>query len=64
MKGQEWMTVGEGTEPEVREDEKVCEVTGLTYYAGLPASPHTEQAQIRALTPMGIAQLAHAAATV
>lgn len=54
------MSMGEGSEPELRPDEKVCEVTGLTYYAGLPASPHTEEAMARALSPTRIAQLAHA----
>lgn len=57
-------SLGEGSEPELRPDEKVCEVTGLTYYARLDKSPHTEDAQARALTPLQIAQLAHATAIV
>lgn len=34
--------LGEGSEAELRPDEKVCEVTGLTYHAALPESPHVD----------------------
>lgn len=37
------VALGEGSEPALRSDEKVCEVTNLTYYAGLPRSPHVDR---------------------
>jgi hypothetical protein len=53
---QSWMTVGEGSEAELRPNEKVCPETGYTYNAALPSSPHTAEGFARGLTP---AQLAH-----
>ena len=35
--------VSEESEPVLRDDEKVCPVTNLTYYAGLPRSPHIDE---------------------
>lgn len=34
----------EGSEPELREDEAVCEVTHLTYNKNLPHSPYIDPA--------------------
>lgn len=35
--------LGEGSEPELRDDEVVCEVTNLTYLRTLPRSPHIDE---------------------
>lgn len=35
--------ISEESEPVLREDEKVCEVTNLTYFAGLSRSPHVDE---------------------
>lgn len=48
-------TLGDGSEAELRPEEAVCEVTGLTYYKRLGASPHLEDA--RAFTPIQLARL-------
>lgn len=37
------VTLGEGSEPELREDEVICEVTNLTYYKGLSRSPYLDE---------------------
>lgn len=36
------VSLGEGSEAELRADEKVCPQTGYVYYAGLDTSPHID----------------------
>lgn len=36
--------LAEPSEAELRPDEKVCEVTGYTYFVGLQRSPHLDEA--------------------